>query len=762
MFYIPENSKYKSALKRKEYSNVWKKENEKKIVIKRLNNFNRLFYNIEMSQKPKKDFTSSTELVNKINKEGNKTNEFSYKLFFKEVDNLDMKDFNNYCENKYKIYRKHYALIKKLVLLIINVTMEGYIYQAETKKDLIDIPFYLKLIKLFINNKRIKRKIIIDEFKKIKEVSQINEVIDLNEIKLKKDELLFLKDYSYLIGFWNKSRIIETEIFNKKLDYKLLFYDKRNIEEYEPIEMENEDLTIPNKLISNYDFGDFITEFIEHKYSQMRKLSDDVNEDSNQISKWFYIQYKIVLVGQSFLGNKYLSQQFNKKYPYLKIYSVHKLLQEYCLEYKNLISEQEDIEINTKAKSKKKNQQELNKKQKEEKLIEFQPILEIIKPYLELEENNASMEKTDKKKENIIIPQDEVLLKLLIYQIEKDFPEKTKNELAKEIKENMNKINSILDKMEEIKDNLEEKAIEKTKEKEKKGSKKDKGEKNIESLEKELETIKLQSIKGFIIVDFPNNLNQCHLLENYLTGYVEETQRPKSLKSKEMEKISDIIDIKYQPKTEKKLKNAGIDFLIHLSSKENDVNKLFKNIKYDPKEDYIYSKMDLDTLTDKKLTERLTDKVPYYDISSGEYYKREYEENISKINLFYDKFGYYVDEIPKDANNPFISFGRKSLQTNNKVIKVFQAFIPADLTQRVSLNLNVDEVKKKKKLIKNLSIKSNKSAKSNKSNKEKKEKKEKESNNEKDKINNLSPAQIFEMATKNVVEFFSNRIEALM
>ena len=275
--------------------------------------------------------------------------------------------------------------------------MEGYIYQAETKKDLIDIPFYLKLIKLFIKNKKIKRKTIIDEFKKIKEISQINEIIDINKIKLKKEELLFLKDYSYLIGFWNKSRIIETEIFNKKLDYKLLFYDKRNIEEYEPTEMENEDLTIPNKLISNYDFGDFITEFIEHKYSQMRKLSD-VNEDSNQISKWFYIQYKIVLVGQSFIGNKYLSQQFNKKYPYLKIYSVHKLLQEYCLEYKNLISEQEDIEINTKAKSKKKNQQELNKKQKEEKLIEFQPILEIIKPYLELEENNASMEKTDKKK----------------------------------------------------------------------------------------------------------------------------------------------------------------------------------------------------------------------------------------------------------------------------------------------------------------------------------------------------------------------------
>ena len=43
--------------------------------------------------------------------------------------------------------------------------MEGYIYQAETKKDLIDIPFYLKLIKLFLKNKKLKRKYEIDEFK---------------------------------------------------------------------------------------------------------------------------------------------------------------------------------------------------------------------------------------------------------------------------------------------------------------------------------------------------------------------------------------------------------------------------------------------------------------------------------------------------------------------------------------------------------------------------------------------------------------------
>ena len=756
LFNVPENSKYKSALKRKEYSDIWKKENEKKIVIKRLNNFNRLIYNMEMSQKPKKDIAASTDLVNKVKKNDN--TQFNYNLFFKEVDNLDMEKFNEYCDKKYKIFRKHYNMIKSLVLLIINVTMEGYIYQAETKKDLIDIPFYLKLIKLFLKNKKIKRKIIIDEFKIIKEVGPIDEIFDFKKIKLQKDELFFLKDYSYYIGFWNKNRIIDNNILGKKLDYKLLFYDKKNLEEYEPTEMENEDLTFPAKLINNFDFGDFISEFIEHKYSQLKKINNTVN-NTNQISKWFYIQYKIVLIGQSFIGNKYTSQLFNKKYPNLKVYSIFKLLNEYCSEYKKLISEPE--EESSRAKSKRKNQAELNKKQKEERLEELKPIIEIIKPYLELEENNNQTENNNSKSnnQNNIIPQDDVLLKLLIYQIEKDFPEKTQKELADEIKEISNKMNNILDKIEDIKNNFDEN--EKPKEKEKKGSKKDKEENVIDNLEKELSNLKEESIKGFIIIDFPNNLNQCYLLENYLTGYINEMERPKSLKDIEVKKISEIIDIKYQPKNEKIIKNSGIDFLINLSSKENDVNTLFTNIKYDPKEDYIYSKMELDNLNDKKAAERLVDNIPYFDLSLSEYYKKEYEENISKIHLFYDKFGYILDEKSKYSNNPFVSFGKKSIDVNNKIIKVYQAMILTDLNQQVTLNTNVSEVKKKKKIIKNVSIKSNKSARSNKSNKDKREKDNDNDDKEKTNNSNLSPSEIYQMATKNVTEFFTNRIEAL-
>ena len=109
-------------------------------------------------------------------------------------------------------------------------------------------------------------------------------------------------------------------------------------------------------------------------------------------------------------------------------------------------------------------------------------------------------------------------------------------------------------KIEEIKNNLEqnEKEREKEKKKEKKGSKKDKDEKSVENLEKELDNIKSESIKGFILVDFPNNINQCHLLENYLTGYIEDIQKPKSLKNIEIRKLNEIIDIENKPKTEQK------------------------------------------------------------------------------------------------------------------------------------------------------------------------------------------------------------------
>ena len=102
-----------------------------------------------------------------------------------------------------------------------------------------------------------------------------------------------------------------------------------------------------------------------------------------------------------------------KKYPNLKIYSVYKLLNDYCTQYKKILSEPEEEE---KVKDKKKKKKrEIETITKEEKLKAFEPVLTIIKPYLQLEENYSNVNNTNlKNKESIIIPQDEVLLKLLI------------------------------------------------------------------------------------------------------------------------------------------------------------------------------------------------------------------------------------------------------------------------------------------------------------------------------------------------------------
>ena len=737
LYDVRDNSKYKSSSKRKEYSEYSKKEKEKESMIKRLNYFNSLFYKIKLSKKNKKSLSSSSILNRNINME--EKEKFNSELFFNELDSYEYKQFLKYCETKYKRHEKHKTNIKQLVLLIINLANEGYIYQAEKKKDLIEMPFYLKLIRFFINNKQIKRKTYIDEFKLIKQVSKIEESIDLTSIELSKDELFFLKDYLYYIGFWNKKKIINQKLLGKKLDYKLLFHDKPKIEEYEPTEMEHDDLTFPTKILNNFDFGELIYEFIEYKYSQLDNLiKNDINEEMNQGSKWFYIKYKIAIAGKSFIFNKYIAQQINKKYPKLKIYSIHKLLFDYCSEYKKLLNEPEPKQ--TKTKSKKGNQDELRKKQREEKLEEFKPILKIIKPYLEQVENNTKIDENKNKTiESIIIPQDEVLLKLLIYQIEKDFPIKTRKEIIEEIQEHNNRINNIQEKIKEIKNSIEENNKEKDKEKTKGKNKpkKEKEKSNLDNLEKELANIKLESIIGFILVDFPNNINQCNLLENYLTGYIDDLQKPKSLKTKEIEKFSEIIDIKYKPNKEKKLKTPGIDFLINLSSKQDEINSFFTNIKYDPIDDSIHSKIDLDL--EKKKNEKLVDNVYYFNDKMIQYYKNEYEENIPKINLFYDKFGFYLGKKVDDNINNI---------NNIKAIKVFQGMSLTNLYEKINsiiANTDLKDVKKTRKSINVENIKLNK-------NKDKKED---------DKLNNISPSELYQIFTQNINDFFTIKIEVL-
>ena len=766
-----DNSKYKTSSKRKEYSKMRENDIVREKFGKRMNFFNKLVFTNQQRQNLSQknifsnniniSMSTSNLLVNR-NKE-----QFDKNKFYQNLDKLNHNEFNEYCFERSKIFKEHYILMKSIILLIVDITMEGYLYQKEHKTDFLDIKLYLKIIKLFLKNKTLRRPRVDNEFDKIKEKCKLEENIDLDNIILSEDEKYLLKDYLYFIGFWDKEKIMDTELIGKKLDYKLILEDKiKNLskfEEYEPTETENTDLTLPKNNINDYNYGDLILEIAENRYSNKKESTNNIEKN---LSKWNYIPYKISLIGYPFCGKKSIAEKIINKYPNLKIYSVQKILREYVSHYKKI---SEPIEKVPKFKSMKANQIEQLKQEKQKQLDEFEPILNIIKPYIDLIENNEE----NKNDMNICVPQDEVLLKILINEIEKDFTKKERKEIEDEINENKQKINNLLSKIETIKINKQEKEKNEKKDKKEKNknakNQKDKDEVQILNLENEIKKIRLESVKGFILVDFPTNFNQCYLLENYLTGYIDELQKPKTLKNKMIQKLNNIIDIKYKPNEKKTINRGGIDFIINIKLPEEEVNDRFNNIKYDPVEDKIYSPSEfehLDSKTNKKIIERITNEIPYYNKSLFNYYKQEYDDNISQINLFYNKFGFVSNE-----NNNIIgtSLFTNENDQNNKIVKVYQSITPYKTNQtnneeinKVENNKEKSENIKKKKISKKLSIKTRK-INNNNNNKENKKITKNENITEKNKneTNNLSSKEKNELITNNIFEFICNKIQKL-
>ena len=115
------------------------------------------------------------------------------------------------------------------------------------------------------------------------------------------------------------------------------------------------------------------------------------------------------------------------------------------------------------------------------------------------------------------------------------------------------------------------------------------------------------------LVDFPTNINQCNLLEKYLTGYISDLEKPKAEKILLIESLEDLIDFKFRPPQNKKIKRSGLDFLINLTISENIIIKRYNEIKYDPIDDKIYTKTEINESKDidKKIIDRFINEVPY-------------------------------------------------------------------------------------------------------------------------------------------------------
>ena len=580
---------------------------------------------VEQRKIEKKIKYFSSLIKNSSIKEEIKQNEFNDEQYLSTLDINDIENINNTLKSRIKKIKLNYPIMKKIILLIIDMAMEIFFYQEGKLSDIIDIETYTKFLELFIANKPMRERVDV-EARIIKEKNKEEIEINVDRLKLNPEEQNLKEDYKNYIGFWNSNIIMDKKYKGMKIDIKKL--REYLPDDYEPTESEIENLTFPLLKEDNYLFGEMILELLDNKYQEKNEVKEK--------GKWDYIDYKIALVGLPFCGKNFIAEEIKKKYENMKIYSINNILRSYYNEYKTII---EPLENNPKFKTMKPNQIEQLKQEKENKMKEFEPKLKLIQPYINLIDSQTNNEEN---KTSIIIPTDELLLNILIYNIENDFPKISDEERNKNIINIQNNINNLIQQ----KDNLEKQIQES-----KKPNPKD--EQNLQHLEKEIEKEKNNSVKGFILVDFPTNINQCKLLEYYLNGYVDVTSLPKSQKMKNIEKIDNLIDFNFQPAESNKTKRAGIDFIINIITSEIIVDNRFSKKKYDPLNDKIYSEYELsqELITkDKKLMERLEDNVPYYTKEHFDFYKNQYNENISKIYNFYSQFGFGKNSSDFDSN----------------------------------------------------------------------------------------------------------------
>ena len=159
-------------------------------------------------------------------------------------------------------------------------------------------------------------------------------------------------------------------------------------------------------------------------------------------------------IGYPLSGKKVQSNLISSKYPKIKLFNPEEILQNKLEEYKQL---KEPVEKSTKSKNLKPNQLEQLNKEREEKLEQFKPVLDIIKPYLDyMEQYNSSDANLNLNLHETTFKEDiltDVYINLLLYELDLAFPNdmETKNKFMEEIKNNYNEYLSIKEQIAEIK-----------------------------------------------------------------------------------------------------------------------------------------------------------------------------------------------------------------------------------------------------------------------------------------------------------------------
>ena len=660
------NNRYliNSSTRRLKYCNNLTESKKLKILENRKEYYKNIF--IKNSENISKNLKKlRMNIKSDINAE-EQSSHFNKEKFIKNLNKLDYIEYNNLITKKHLQMKNDFPLIKEIIYLIIDYTVEGYFYQKENNIELINIPLFINLSSLFMNNKPAKEKVPDDEADIIKEVKKEDE-FNIDDLVLTIDDTYLTEDYLNYCGMFDQEKILDGEKNNELFDIHIV---NNNLpDDYELTQIDIDDMTIPKYYIDNCIYGDSILEILDNKYEN--KNNKELKEIDYLKSKWNYIPYKISLIGYPLSGRKTLAEKIIKKYPNIKIYSCQKLLREYYNTYL-LLTEEINID-NQKYKSMKPNQIEQLKQERQKELENFGPILKIINPYIEQISKDKENNINDNSK--YTPPNDLVLFEILKNKIETDFQIKSNEENINEIIEYQTKINKINQQIEDIKKIISEN-----------NKPNPKDEQTLSNLEKEKQNLKQNYINGFILVDFPTNINQCNILEKYLTGYISDLEKPKTEKILLIESLEDLIDFKFRPPQNKKIKRSGLDFLINLAIPENIIIKRYNEIKYDPIDDKIYTKTEINESKDidKKIIDRFINEVPYLSKEIFDYYIEEYNDNFSKINLFYNNFGITIKK-DNDLNNILDLIDEKEIKKTYQNLELME-------NEKIEMNKIIDYI----------------------------------------------------------------------
>ena len=200
---------------------------------------------------------------------------------------------------------------------------------------------------------------------------------------------------------------------------------------------------------------------------------------------------------------------------------------------------------------------------------------------------------------------DQLLVNLFVERLKLEYEGADLTVSEEELEAGIVREKEILAQLAEMEETQPEKAADP-----KKGGKEKKGaNKNAdETLKEELDGIRKVQSRGWILVDFPRNLNQMKLLETSLSTYESKADLPKESKQLKFEAWSKVatppclVDEKYDGR--QAAIQSGLDGVIILNTPNAECSRRAQSRKIDPQTQQVYD-MDIEAPEDNKVLDRL-------------------------------------------------------------------------------------------------------------------------------------------------------------